>query len=204
MRALTRLLLVLSAYSSAVAQPGAISGVVEDSSRASVPGAAVHLRDNGNGRQWQTSTDASGAFRFEAVGPGDYGLEIEHSGFRPSVSRVNVGSRPPAPLRIVLALAGRREGVTVAEDAAQVSTESSENLNAISVNQELMANLPVFDQDYVAIMSRFLNSGLIGTGGVTLVVDGMEATRVPVSASAIQQVKINQDPYSAEFSRPGG
>jgi hypothetical protein len=48
-------------------------------------------------------------------------------------------------------------------------------------------------------MSRFLNSGLTGTNGVTLVVDGIEATRVPVSPSAIQQVKINQDPYSAEF-----
>ena len=84
-----------------------------------------------------------------------------------------------------------------------MSTENSENLNAISVNQELMENLPVFDQDYVATMSRFLNTGLVGTNGVTLVVDGMESTRVPVSPSAIQQVKINQDPYSAEFSRPG-
>src|SRR5713226_6526796 len=52
-------------------------------------------------------------------------------------------------------------------------------------------------------MSRFLDAGSVATGGVTLVVDGLESTRVPVSASAIQEVKINQNPYSAEFSRPG-
>src|SRR5260221_11981364 len=43
----------------------------------------------------------------------------------------------------------------------------------------------------------------MGTGGVTLVVDGMEARKVGVAPSAIQQVKINQDPYSSEFPRPG-
>ena len=52
-------------------------------------------------------------------------------------------------------------------------------------------------------MSRFLDAGSIGTSGVTLVVDGVEATRAGVSASAIQEVKINQDPYSAEYPRPG-
>src|SRR5437763_5477942 len=128
MRALTRLLLVLTAYSSALAQTGVVSGVVEDPSRASVPGATVHLRGSGNSRQRQTNTDTTGAFRFESVGAGDYELDIEHPGFLPSMSRVNVGSRPAAPLQIVLTLAGRREGVTVSEDAAQVSTESSENL----------------------------------------------------------------------------
>jgi hypothetical protein len=96
-----------------------------------------------------------------------------------------------------------RQGVTVDEQTDQVSTETSQNLNAVSMNQKSLENLPVFDQDYVGTMSRFLDAGAIGTGGVTIVVDGLESTRVPVSPSAIQEVKINQDPYSAEFSRPG-
>jgi outer membrane receptor for ferrienterochelin and colicin len=52
-------------------------------------------------------------------------------------------------------------------------------------------------------MSRFLDAGSIATGGVTVVVDGVEASRAGVSASAIQEVKINSDPYSAEYPRPG-
>src|SRR3989441_13325146 len=52
-------------------------------------------------------------------------------------------------------------------------------------------------------MSRFLDASAIGTNGVTLVVNGVEINSLNVSASAIQQIKINQDPYSAEYSRPG-
>ncbi len=43
----------------------------------------------------------------------------------------------------------------------------------------------------------------MATGGVTLIVDGVEANSAGVSASAIQELKINQNPYTAEFSRPG-
>src|SRR6516225_7243721 len=118
MRALTPLVFILSAIPLCRAQTGAIRGVVEDPSKASVPGATVQLRGNGNGRQRQTTTDAAGAFRFDAVSPGDYQLEIQQPGFRPSLSQVNVGLRPPGLLRIVLALADRREGVTVEEGAA--------------------------------------------------------------------------------------
>src|SRR5258708_6878297 len=71
------------------------------------------------------------------------------------------------------------------------------------MDRSALDNLPIFDQDFIGTMSRFLDSGSIGTNGVTLVVDGMEATRAGVSASAIQEVKLNQDPYSAEYSRPG-
>ena len=61
----------------------------------------------------------------------------------------------------------------------------------------------MFDRDIVGTLSRFLDASAMGTGGVTLVVDGMEARKVGVAPSAIQQVKINQDPYTAEFPRPG-
>src|SRR5205814_3604750 len=43
----------------------------------------------------------------------------------------------------------------------------------------------------------------VGTGGDPVMADGMQQSSIRVSASAIQQVKINQNPYSAEYSRPG-
>ena len=67
----------------------------------------------------------------------------------------------------------------------------------------MLESLPVFDNDYVATMSRFLDSGSLGNAGVTIVVNGMEVNALNVSASAVQQIRINQDPYSAEYSRPG-
>jgi hypothetical protein len=53
------------------------------------------------------------------------------------------------------------------------------------------------------VWSRLLDPGSVGTGGVSLVVDGMQVSNLGVSASAIKEIKINQEPYSAEFQRPG-
>jgi hypothetical protein len=53
------------------------------------------------------------------------------------------------------------------------------------------------------LLSRFLSDDTIGTNGVSLVVNGVEANGPGVSASAIQEVKINQNPYTAQFARPG-
>ncbi len=52
-------------------------------------------------------------------------------------------------------------------------------------------------------MGSFLDSDVAGTGGSTLLVDGVEANRVTVSPSAVEEVRINQDPYSARYYSPG-
>ena len=93
--------------------------------------------------------------------------------------------------------------VTVGNAPAEVKTDTASNLDAASVNATSIENLPVFNQDILATMSRFLDASAIGTNGVTLVVNGVEVNNLNVSASAIQQIKINQDPYSAEYPRPG-
>src|SRR5207253_4627242 len=62
---------------------------------------------------------------------------------------------------------------------------------------------PMFDPNYIATISRFLDSSAIGTGGTTLIMDGLQVNSVALPPSAIQEVKINQNPYSPEFLRPG-
>jgi hypothetical protein len=101
-------------------------------------------------------------------------------------------------MNVVLALADVQQQVTVGGELTQVSTNTSDNLDTVTMNRQALDNLPIFDHDYIATMSRFLDASSVGTNGVTLVVDGVEATRAGVSASAIQEVRINQDPYSAE------
>ena len=61
----------------------------------------------------------------------------------------------------------------------------------------------MFDQDYLAAMARFLDPGDTATSGATLIVNGVEANSAGVSPSAIKEVRINEDLYSAEFARPG-
>jgi len=192
----------LAAQSSAGAY--SIVGAITDPSGAGVPDAHIHVRTRGaTALTIESRTDAVGNFRLSPVPSGAYDVEINHEGLAPQTVHVTVKDRSPTPLHIELKLAGMRQEVTVNDSAAKVSTDSADNLDVVAMDRQMMDNLPVFDQNYIGAMSQFLDSGAIGTGGVTLVVDGMEQRNVGVTASAIQQVKINQNPYSAEFSRPG-
>ena len=180
-----------------------VVGIVVDPHQAAVLGARATLKLADGTEVQSTSADSSGAFRFTDVQPGNYDVQIEQQGFKLSTSRVRVGNQAPRPLRVVLALADVQQQVTVNAELAQVSTNTADNLDTVSMDRTALDNLPIFDQDFIGTMSRFLDASSVGTNGVTLIVDGVESTRAGVSASAIQEVKLNQDPYSAEFSRPG-
>ena len=75
-----------------------------------------------------------------------------------------------------------------------VKTDAPANLDASGLYGASIENLPVFDQDILTTMSRFLDASAIGTNGATLVVNGVEVNNQNVSALAIPQIKINQDP----------
>src|SRR5437879_3658707 len=177
-----------------------IGGAVVDPSGIGVSDARITLESSSLGAPQITFTDANGVFRFTALPPGAFQLRVNAEGFAESRVSVNITSRVPADLKIPLKLANMRQEITVNETASQVNTESSENLDVITLDRQLLDNLPIFDQNYVGAMSQFLDPGSIATGGATLIVNGMEQKNIGVSASAIQQVKINQNPYSAEFS----
>jgi outer membrane receptor protein involved in Fe transport len=82
-------------------------------------------------------------------------------------------------------------------------TDSSANRDTITTTGDDLRKLPVFDQDYIAALTPFLDASAGSSGGATIIVDGVEMKSAGVSASAIQEVRVNNDPYSAEFSRPG-
>jgi hypothetical protein len=89
------LLLVNGVWSQSLPSSPSITGVVVDSSNASVAGATVTLRA-ADASQRGAVVEATGAFHFDGVAAGDYEIEIRHAGFQPSLSRVRVGSRSPA------------------------------------------------------------------------------------------------------------
>ena len=184
----------------------AVTGVVQDQTGAVLANATVELVSISGAASsvvQSTTADGTGTFRFENVAPGQYELRATYEGFTPVSTRLRVGPRPPGNQKLVLAIAGLKQEITVSNAAAEVQATAASNVDAVAVDQSMLESLPVFDHDYVATLSRFLDTGSLGTGGVTVVVNGMEVNALNVSASAVQQIRINQDPYSAEYSRPG-
>jgi hypothetical protein len=190
---------------SSVSGSHTISGIVLDPSGAVIPGAEVALtRLDGSGIT-EAQTDDAGSFRFESLSAGSYLLHVRAAGFLDNKTEVSLGAKGGTKIRIPMAIAAQGETVTVAggNSGEQVSTEIAENQSANRIDRNALDRVPVFDQDYITAVSRFLDDNAIGTNGVTLVVNGLEANGPGVTASAIQEVRINQNPYSALFSRPG-
>lgn len=190
-------------------QPGsqnqAITGTVVDPSGATIANAQVSVVDSTSKVQAQAATDNSGSFRFENIVPGRYVLKCRAQGFQDASITATVGSRRTTSIRLTLQILVQTETVTVATGVSVpiVSTETSDNQNTNTIDRDALDRVPVFDQDYITTMSRFLDDNATGTNGVTLVVNGIEANGPGVTPSAVQEVRINNNPYSARFSRPG-
>jgi len=176
---------------------------VADSTGAIIPGAQVVLTDASGATYASAATDASGAFQIVPPHGGTYSLVVTLAGFQPSTQKVTVGEMALAPLNITLSVATAVQQVTVSA-GAQVDLTSSENNGDTAVmTANDLKDLPVFDDDLVGAMSGFLDSGEAATAGSGLMVDGVEANRSLVSPSAVQEVHINQDAYSARYYYPG-
>ncbi|HUE53407.1 MAG TPA: TonB-dependent receptor [Terriglobales bacterium] len=181
-----------------------ISGVALDPSGAAIPRAKVILIRADGTLVDQSLTDNTGGFRFNHVAVGEYTVDIQAAGFRETKVSAVVGAKQPPSLRIVMPIEVENQTVNVeAGGAPLVSTDIGGNQNANTIDRNALDRVPVFDQDYITTMSRFLDDNATGTNGVSLVVNGIEANGPGVTASAVQEVKINQNPYSARFARPG-
>jgi len=205
---LSILLLVCSiiAASTAAQSSSVISGTVQDPSGAVIPNATILLQPAApNSSPYRAASDSNGTFRFENAPPGPYNLVISASGFKDATIPLAVTAKRPTPLRITLALASQSESVAVraSDTAPQISTETSENQSANSFERNALDRVPVFDQDYITTLSRFLDDNATSTNGVSLVVNGIEANGPGVTPSAIQEVRINQNPYTVFFANPG-
>ena len=182
-----------------------VNGIVKDSSGGVVPGAAVRLMLPDGTQVANTKSDGLGAFRLAPPASVDLLLEIKHDGFKPFTQLIHPSGKQLKTITASLQIAdlAQREEVTSGAESDGVSTDPAENKDAAVVSSGALERLPVFDQDYVGTLSNFLDQGSVGTRDATIVVDGMEQKDAGVTPSAVQSVKINNDPYSAEYSRPG-
>jgi len=135
--ALALLALLAFAAPAAWAQDNAtITGTVTDASGAVVPNAAISLTNPATGQKRDTVSNGTGAFRFANMGVGTYSMDVSAQGFQKYTKTgivVNVAQTVEADA--VLTVGSTAQTVTVAADALQVQTETSEVSNLISGQQ---------------------------------------------------------------------
>jgi hypothetical protein len=150
-----------------------------------------------------TISDATGHFRILHVVPGNYNLRLPAKyGFDEYLAPIYVVAGMHE-VQIKLSTSKVSETVTVAPDNYQLELDNAANRDQVTASASMLERVPVFDQDYIAALMPFLDQSGVATMGVTIIVDGVEMKGTGVSASAIAEARINNDPYSVETNRPG-
>jgi len=120
-----------------------INGTVVDATGALVPNAAITLTNPATGQVRQAVSNSAGAYRFPNVGIGNYMLAVSAGGFQKyTKTDIVVNVAQTLEEDISLSVGNQSQTVTVAAEALQVQTETSEVSNLISGQQvsELATN----------------------------------------------------------------
>ena len=195
-RALPSLLLLLA---SATAQDATstLSGTVTDPSGAVIRGVTLVLQSAATGANpVTTTTDAGGHFSI-ALAPGNYDLSIDASGFAPYTHTVTLTA---APLRLDprLTVATNEEQVEVTPDSD--ATASGDNKTALVFKQEQLDTLSADDATFQQEVLALAGSSSGDTSQIY--VDGFSNGTFPPK-DTIREIRINQNPYSAQYDALG-
>jgi len=179
---------------------GGLRGTVSDQTGAGIAGASVAL-DRPGLTQLTTLTSDGGKYAFDDLLPGAYTVTVHFEGFLDYVGPAQVRARAPTSLNVSLKIGfAVVADVTVAEPGA-LSTDPAKNLSALVLRGGDIESLP---DDPQRFLQRILE--LAGSTGrpddVTVYVNGFREYKRFPPKSAIQMIRINSNPYSAEFSQP--
>jgi hypothetical protein len=185
----------------AFGQPaGSVKGVLTDDSGAVIPAAAVVLSGNGTKRVAQTQAD--GTYSFAGLAPGQYTVSVAFTGFAPVARAITLSAGATAQVAIQLAVSADKQQITVtAEPGPTVSVDPDANATALVIKGADLQALPDDPDDLADALQALAGPGA-GPNGGSIYIDGFSGGQLPPKES-IREIRINQNPFSAEYDRLG-
>jgi len=179
---------------------GSIKGSVTDQLGSLVTNARVVLKDD-KGATTSITTSAVGLFEFKSLRPGRYELRVTVPGFVVYEDKaVAVEAHKTTTTDVLLSVELEAQQVTV--DDRTVSTDSDNNANAIVLRGRDLDALPNDPNALAAALQALSGPSDPEAGGAQVKVDGFSNGQIPPK-EAIREVRINNNPYSAENEFPG-
>lgn len=179
--------------------PASLKGRVTDPSDASVPAATVTVKAAG-GKEQRVSTDEQGLYEIGGLLPGKYSVRVAKRGFT-VYNFADVDVSAARVLDVQLFIAQEAQSVTVEDEKHSIGTDPNQNAGALVLREEELKSLSD-DPDQLASELQALAGPGAGPNGGQIYIDGFTGGRLPPKSS-IREVRINQNPYSAEFDRIG-
>jgi hypothetical protein len=181
-------------------QNGSLSGQVVDQLGAVVVGASVRVVSAG-GIEKTTISNQRGEFTVTALAPGKYTVRVSAQKFALyENTQVEIAAGKRAELTVSMAVEGVQEKIEVASDKG-VSTDPQRNAGATVLKERELEALPD-DPDELEAALQALAGPAAGPHGGQIYIDGFTGGRLP-SKETIREIRINSNPLSAEYDRPG-
>jgi hypothetical protein len=207
---------------------GSILGAVSREAGQPVAGAAVRLVHAETGRERTAAASESGQFQFVLLPPGDYRLEIEHTGFRRHVQDLALLVNQELRVEVALAAGQRTESVVVTAPRGLLRTETA-SVGAVIDNRQVRG-LPLDGRNFLELSLLVPGvapsaPGSAGSvrGDVAMNINGsredsnlflldgvyngdpkLNSFGVVAPVDAIREFEVNASTYDASFGRNGG
>ena len=181
-------------------QNSSLGGQVVDSLGAVVVGASVSVV-SASGAEKTTTSNQRGEFSVAALAPGKYTVRVSAPKFSLyENTEVDVTAGKRGELTVTLTVAGVEEQVEIASDTG-VSTDPASNAGATVLKEKELEALPD-DPDELEAALQALAGPSAGPNGGQIYIDGFTGGRLPPK-EAIREIRINSNPFSAEYDRLG-
>ena len=177
-----------------------LRGAVVDPSGAVVPGASIALTLGS--QVFHTRSGADGHYVFHSLAAGSYSIAVTAKGFAPlSVADVAIAAGATKELNLPLAIAVQQQEVTVEGQNQGIGLNSDQNASATVIQGSDLDALSD-DPDELQSELQALAGPAAGPNGGQIYIDGFEGGQIPPKSS-ILEIRVNQNPFSAEFDRIG-
>ena len=178
-----------------------VHGQVTDPSGAAVPNATVQVTGPKQNATAQTGRD--GDYEVKGLAPGKYTVKADAKGFNEYLNdSVEVAAGQNLKVDVPLAIQVEEQKVEVtAEGGGQLSVSPENNAGAIVLSGKDLDQLSD-DPDQLQSDLEALAGPSVGPNGGQMYIDGFTAGQLPPKSS-IREIRINQNPFSAEYDKLG-
>ncbi|HLW55027.1 MAG TPA: carboxypeptidase regulatory-like domain-containing protein [Candidatus Angelobacter sp.] len=196
------LLFVLTFGAGLLAQEttGRLHGAVMDPSGAVIPGATITLK-NSSGLSMTAKSDGVGAYDIKGLVPGRYTLSVSAQGFTAGAQTVVIAAGQDKKLDLSLQIKTEEQEVVVEGEGAKVSTNPDANASTLVISGKDLDALSD-DPDELQSELQALAGPSAGPNGGQIYIDGFTGGQLPPKSS-IREIRINQNPFSAQYDRMG-
>ncbi len=166
-----------------------------------VANAAVGVLVSG-GQTHSATTSKTGSYEIGNLPPGNYTVTANAQGFAVFIQNdVNVAAGQVAQFNIALEINVQQEKVNVQAEGPTLDVNPANNASAIVMTGKDLDALPD-DPDELQADLEALAGPSAGPNGGQLYIDGFTAGQLPPKSS-IREIRINQNPFSAEYDKLG-